>query len=92
MTEDDFRALSRDDKLNMIRFLIADTAAQLMSEDEETVQKARHELGNLAMMFMNMHYLATSASAESREMIRAIYNEYHSQVPTDSETGADMDV
>jgi hypothetical protein len=41
---------------------------------------------------MNMHYLATSASAESREMIRAIYNEYHSQVPTDAETGADMDV
>ena len=87
MNQQEFSALSREDKNNLVRWLIADIAAQLLNEDEAIVDKARHELGNLAMMFMNMHYLVTSESIDTREMIRSIYNEYHSQTPTDLEAG-----
>lgn len=76
MTEEEFSALSREDKMNLIRYLIADMAARLLSDDTETVEKAQHELGSLAMIFMNMHHMIASNAANNRAIIEEIYKEY----------------
>ncbi len=86
MTEEQFSVLSREKKATLLHLFIADIAERLLSEDEATVQTARHELGNLAMVFMNMNYLVTS-EADNRAMIESIYQEYRSHAAPDAPTG-----
>ena len=85
MTEEDLSRLSVEDKMKAVRFLIADLAANILSDDFAVKDKARHEIGGLAMTFSNLHQLITSSPTDNLAVVRSIYNRYRYQAPTNSE-------
>jgi len=86
MTEEQLSHLSVEEKMKAVRFLIADLAANILSEDAVVKDKARHEIGSLAMTFSNLHQLITSSPADNMAVVRSIYNRYRYQAPTNQET------
>jgi hypothetical protein len=86
MTEEQLSHLSIDEKMKAVRFLIADLAANILSEDAVVKDKARHEIGSLAMTFSNLHQLITSSPTDNLAVVRSIYNRYRYQAPTNQET------
>lgn len=85
MTEEQLSHLSVDEKMKVVRFLIADLAANILSEDAIVKDKARHEIGGLAMTFSNLHQLITSSPADNLGVVRSIYNRYRYQAPNSEE-------
>lgn len=87
MTEEELSDLSVEEKMKAVRFLIADLAANILSEDAAVKDKARHEIGGLAMTFSNLHQLITSSSADNVAVVRSIYNRYRYQPPANHDMG-----
>lgn len=85
MNEEELSHLSIEEKMNAVRFLIADLAANILSDDAVLKDKARHEIGSLAMTFTNLHQLISSSPGDSLAVVRSIYSRYRYQAPTNQD-------
>jgi hypothetical protein len=85
MTDEQLSHLSIEEKMKAVRFLIADLASNILSDDAVVKDKARHEIGSLAMTFNNLHQLITSSPADNLAVVRSIYNRYRYQIPPTQE-------
>lgn len=81
MTEEQLSHLTREEKLKVTRYLIADLAAQLLGEDSSAATKARHDLGALAMTFTELQKVVQSQTRERDAMLQAFYARYRYRTP-----------
>lgn len=79
MTEEALSQLAFEDKLKVTRYLIADFAAQILSDDPAVAGQARHNLMSIAMAFSNLQQLVTAAGPDDLAVIRSIYKHYRYQ-------------
>lgn len=81
MTEEQLSLLSLEEKLMVTQFLIADLAANILSEDSVLSRKARHDIAALAMTFSNLRELVASATDDNLAVVQSIYSKYRYQAP-----------
>jgi hypothetical protein len=66
--------LSLEDKLKVTQYLIADLAANILSEDPIVKDKARHDIGAMAMTFSNLHQMLTSP--DNTKVLNSIHKRF----------------
>jgi|GEM_PF-2044406 len=76
MTEEELSQLTIDEKLKVTSFLIADLAAKILGEDPALVDKARHQVGGLSMIFSNFYKLITSLDPQNMALIKKMHKLY----------------
>ena len=54
MNEEELSQLTVEEKMKAVRYLIADLAGNILNGDAVVKDKARHEIGSLAMTFTNL--------------------------------------
>ena len=86
MTDEALSQLSIEDKLKVVRYLVADLAARMMGGDADLAKRARHDIGALAMTFNNLHELLASSAPDDLRMIQSIYNRYRYSPSDGAET------
>lgn len=79
MTEEQLSRLTPEEKMTAVQLLIADLAARILSDDAAIKDKARHDIGALAMTFSNLHQLILSAKQDDMKIVRSIYETYRYQ-------------
>jgi len=79
MTEEELSRLSVDDKLKVTQFLIADLTEQLLSQDPQAADHARHEVGAMAIVYNNILQLFTSDKPDRERLLRSIHDRYRYQ-------------
>jgi hypothetical protein len=81
VTEEQLSQLSRDDKLKVAQYLVADIAANLLGDDAHAATRARHDLGALVMTFSNLYHMATSEKASDARAIASISKRFRYEPP-----------
>jgi hypothetical protein len=69
--------------MKVIRFLIADLAATILSSDAVTANQAKYEIGRLGEIFTHLHQLILSSTADSLEVACSIHHEHRYHETTD---------
>jgi hypothetical protein len=81
MDEQQLSQLSLEEKMKVTQFLIADLAANILTQDAAVVDKTRHDLGALAMTFTNLHQLILAAPENSLTTVKSIYSRFRYEEP-----------
>lgn len=76
MNEEQLSQLPMEDKLKVMRYLIADLASNMLHSDKTIAHKARHDTASLAMTMNNLYELVASNADDTNTVLQAMKREF----------------